>query len=1225
MAIVSQHRTRRQGTFESQRVAVRRRQPRRWVKRVVLGGALLATVVLLLPNIIAATGLRNAPLRMALAGIRGSVTTGGASLSWFGAIRYTDIEIRDAEGKPLLVVPSVESERTLIGLIGNLNNLGTFRIERPQVSLTLRQDGSNAEDIFKPVIEKAEKSPRVESEILHPLAMTVEIVDGTIQLTDATTNQQWKFEKFNFKLRTSPESVLPVEVALSGNLVGSETASQIAITGKSIEGRPNGAVLDEVEAKIDALPLAALRPLADRFAPGLQMAGTVSTNLICTGIAGIPSGKLTVMGGVTASNFSATGGPLGTDRFVQQRVELPCKMAYQNRQLEIEQFGLVCDVGNLSVVGAATIPESFDDGMMAKLLRSTFQIQGQLDLAKFAALLPRTLRVQQGTQITAGQISITLSSKPDADAHTWSGRLLASNLSAVQNGRPLEWHNPIDLQLAARDQQGHYSIDQLVCQSDFLSLHGGGSLDGLQIEANYDLNRLMAEAGQFVDLGELKLAGQGNAQLRWSRAATGEFTASAGAQVKSLEIALPGRKAWQEELVSAALTAAGSVAPIGLENLAAAKVQRLNNAQATLTLDNPAQRSRELIEVKLLQPVESFTAQTRWPMDVRVQGRLDRLWPQVAAWLGVTDLELGGTADITLLATYNDAAIEIQNAKATLNQLHAWGWNTFFIDEPEVRLEVSGGYQFAAHKLTLNRTSLLTSSLSMQTDEAAMAFPPNGPMNLQGAIGYRADMGRLLRWITDPRSPPSYALVGVLSGSTNMARNGSVTDGRVDATLDNFAVYVYDAPAANGRNAAPQPEMVWSEPRLTLAASSRLDDAADRLQLAGVNIVSQAFTMNAAGGIERLSTEKEINLAGKIDYDWDSIGPLLKPYLGNGVKIVGKHTRKFSVQGPLSEIGDANLGTRLASATKGTKLKGGADPDSFATLRPLTADVSLGFSRADVYGMRLGKLDFNAHMQDGTILLQPMETTIGREAPLGQLSVTPTVRLTPQPAELTIGKGVILNNVRISQELSHAWMKFLVPALAEASRAEGSFSLELDGAKVPLMKLKSADVSGKLVVHEWQVLAGPALEPLVLAAQQIEAMVDRRPPPLALTGQSSLLKIGAQKVDFSVTKGRVYHQDFQMQIGKVPVRTRGWVGFDESVGLVAEITIQDEWIRKVPALGGIQDRILRIPIEGNLHRWKFDGRIIQSLIGQAVTNVVPGIIEGELNKQLNRLFPVPQR
>src|SRR5262249_34268318 len=155
--------------------------------------------------------------------------------------------------------------------------------------------------------------------------------------------------------------------------------------------------------------------------------------------------------------------------------------------------------------------------------------------------------------------------------------------------------------------------------------------------------------------------------------------------------------------------------------LAAPNLHRLNTAQASLTFDNPAARSREIVEVKLMQPIEKLSPQTRWPIDVRMQGRLDQLWPQVASWLGIQDLELGGAADVTLLATYTDTAVEIQHVKATFNQLHAWGWNTFFIDEPTVQLEASGGYEFAANKLTLNRTSLLTSSLSLNTEAATVA------------------------------------------------------------------------------------------------------------------------------------------------------------------------------------------------------------------------------------------------------------------------------------------------------------------------------------------------------------------------------------------------------------------------------------------------------------------------------------------------------------------------
>jgi hypothetical protein len=291
----------------------------------------------------------------------------------------------------------------------------------------------------------------------------------------------------------------------------------------------------------------------------------------------------------------------------------------------------------------------------------------------------------------------------------------------------------------------------------------------------------------------------------------------------------------------------------------------------------------------------------------------------------------------------------------------------------------------------------------------------------------------------------------------------------------------------------------------------------------------------------------------------------------------------------------------------------------------LTDDVSLGFSHADVYGLRVGKLDFNARLQGGTVNTQPIAAAIGREEPLGKLNVTPIVRLSPNPAELQIGKGQLLSNVRISQELSNSWMKFVTPILAEATRAEGTFSLELDGAKVPLMKPEKADLSGKMIIHNVAVTPGPMLEPLVLIAQQIEAIVKKRPPPVGVGREATLLTMQDQKVDFSLVDGRVHHQDLVMTIGTTTIRTRGSVGLDETINLIAEVPVRKEWIQSNPALGNLRDQTLQIPITGTLRKWKIDDRVIQQLLGQFIQGTTRGLIEGELNKQLDRLFPTPQR
>ena len=138
MASVSQRRMRRQGSFESQRQASYRPKKRRWLKRIVLLSTLLVIIALLLPTIIAKTGLRNAPLRLALANLRGTVEAGGASLSWLGPIQYTDVEFRDPHGELLLAIAKVESEKSLLAILQNLNDLGTFHIERPQISIVVR-------------------------------------------------------------------------------------------------------------------------------------------------------------------------------------------------------------------------------------------------------------------------------------------------------------------------------------------------------------------------------------------------------------------------------------------------------------------------------------------------------------------------------------------------------------------------------------------------------------------------------------------------------------------------------------------------------------------------------------------------------------------------------------------------------------------------------------------------------------------------------------------------------------------------------------------------------------------------------------------------------------------------------------------------------------------------------------------------------------------------------
>ena len=86
--------------------------------------------------------------------------------------------------------------------------------------------------------------------------------------------------------------------------------------------------------------------------------------------------------------------------------------------------------------------------------------------------------------------------------------------------------------------------------------------------------------------------------------------------------------------------------------------------------------------------------------------------------------------------------------------------------------------------------------------------------------------------------------------------------------------------------------------------------------------------------------------------------------------------------------------------------------------------------------------------------------------------------------------GPLITNVRISPEVSEAMLKFVAPVLAGATQSEGLFSLQLDGARVPLGEPQRADSAGKLTVHSVRVVPGPMAREWIGLAQQIE--VDRQ-------------------------------------------------------------------------------------------------------------------------------------
>ena len=126
---------------------------------------------------------------------------------------------------------------------------------------------------------------------------------------------------------------------------------------------------------------------------------------------------------------------------------------------------------------------------------------------------------------------------------------------------------------------------------------------------------------------------------------------------------------------------------------------------------------------------------------------------------------------------------------------------------------------------------------------------------------------------------------------------------------------------------------------------------------------------------------------------------------------------------------------------------------------------------------------------------------------------------------------------------------------------------------------------------------------------------------------------GGVSMKHSMAEGRVAHQGAMFVFSDLVVRTSGSVGLDESLDLIAEIPIKDEWLASDgKLLGSLKGKSVQIPIRGTLTKPQLDNRVLAglardigtsavgSLLEEQLKGKVPDKLDGVLKQGLDQLF-----
>lgn len=1200
--------------YESQ--SPRLRRLRRWL----IGLPLLAvgTIVLLwsVPVIVAKTSLRQSIVSAALSDFEGSVTIGSASLGWLSPLLAHDIEARDGRGQPLGHVKSLRSEKSLLGLLSDPSQPGVFRVEEPKVQLVLRPDGSNWEDALAKLLSEPSQGAAVQK-------FTVQIEGGTLEVRDAASETPWQWDDLRLAMQWDEAAPLPIKVRAAGLIGGGGRQSgPVSVDWAWKPGDTDATYYGNGQLTLrgQSLPLAAFSSLAQRFLGDIQAQGTADCDALWQWTDGGQRQRMQIDRLETGPLVVRAPAWLGSDVLRTDYLRGSAQLESAGTAWNVERLTVDSEFARLSAQGVLQANDITSMADWAQFVSQVpdvdLKLEGRVDVAKLAGMLPTTLNLRETTQVKSGLLNLSLESKA-GNPPRLAARLEATDLAAIENGQEFTWEKPILVTANLRRSPDGPVIDELICRSSFLDVSAKGTLSQGTAAVRGDLHQLTTDAGRFIDLTGYQMAGRVDGNVRWQHPQTDQVAADGRLKLNDFELSSSGQPPWREKELTVDLAATAELTSGRINRVLSASL-RVHSGSDELRTD-------------LLQPVVAVGDAEPWPLRLKARGNLATWLPRLSPFVPVGDRQLGGVLNLDATARVSAQSLTAEAVKLQIDQFQSREWD-LAIDEPTIRVDAKASWDAAQGRVTAQDVTMTSSTVAFRAQQVVLQMPTAGPA-VSGKLSYRADLGRIGQWLQKPGQAADQQLSGSVTGTLEANHEAGMTQVSWTSDAENmvFATRKVNRSSAGPTLAAASSvwEELWREPSVKLISRERYDHQRDVLEVQELSATASVFRLVAAGRIEEFRGRQLAELSGEVDYDWTDVSKKLSGFLGKDVQITGQDKGRFALRGPLREsaakvggaplTGDSATGSfsqppraefRLVAATGTSAASGVLVPPALA------GSGRLGWESGSLYGLLLGKGELKAALEQGVLRFAPLQVPVSE----GRFQAVSRIELNAAPMRLLVDQGQLVDNVRISPELCHTWLKYVAPLLADATRAEGRFSVMLDGAKVPLTDTAKSDMHGQLTIHSAQVGPGPLAQEFLTLSQQVKTILDNRPASASQNALANWLMIPEQTVRVDVQDGRVHHQGLTMTSGDVLIRTSGSVGLDESLAIMAEVPIRDEWVSNKKYLSSLRGTTIQIPLQGTLSKPRLDNRMLRELSTRMIGGAARGVLQDEVNRGLQRLF-----
>jgi hypothetical protein len=1195
--------------MESHSFVVRPRRPRRWFWPTIL--VVLLVLIAAGPTIITKTSLLDRAISWSVPSLDGRFAHGNVRVSWFSPIEVENITVLDLDDQVLLSAEQVTTEHSLLRLITRGRQLGLIRIVSPRCTLRLTETSSNLEDFLATLgtDEGGDPSGR------DSTGFRLQIEDGLITIKDQVTSSSWQFSQLMLKCDVPTNDAQPLTGAVSADSTdGSTTGKLFAQFQLSLpqdnalgDSPPQGNRLQpfgagHLELETDQFPLDILNVALRRSQTQGHIAGYCETRLDCQW--GDVHGQVTAS---ASGSIQATSSRIslpdyfGTDQITLASANAILDGGIENNVITVRSLNLTTDHGSVNFSGAAPLAEITGTGLVATLLSSKtqnhYEFAGQLDLAGLFASLPSTLCVRDGTSVTSGNLQFNLTSDLQAGQRQLQGTLDANDLAATRNGQGFQWQQPVQINFAGVATDRGLVIEQARCDSDFLTAQAAGQLDQGSLRATADLSRLAAELEQFFDLQGKQFSGKMNATVDWQRVNPSNVQCDARLELSDFTFVTAEQQAWTEHL----LTIVGA-ATLTVDNY---DVRGVHSGEVTITSDT------DELSVTLTHAVSEF-ASLALPLNITLAGDMQNWLTRARPWYQPESWTLAGSVEAEVKGSFSPQLVALEQAQANVRDFE-FTHPSLHVVESVAQFQGVASWDAQMGQLSSPWFTLTGTTVALRAENVEVRS--GEAITASGEAAFRGDVARLYKWFQDPTQPRTARTRGMAEGQLQARTQGEAVAFRLNSTVRDFAYE--QTGAADAMVSSPPADAwntVWQEPALQVITDGQYDATADQVALENVQLVGESVQVDATGKLTALSASPQVDLTGQLSYDLQRIMAQLN--LGQVIQLHGRQNHPFAIRGPLSTA-EVQVDQPVAGAATSPGSPPVAGKDQPLIPPDLTARATFGWEDASFYGMPVGPGQFTAQLSQGVVVASPLDLKFGP----GQIRVAPTLHLNTNPMMVVLEQAPLAQAVEISPQMCASWLKYVTPLLANATTARGRFSVDLAGAQIPLTEPMAASAGGRLTIHEARIQPGPLASQIVAVTDQVTQLIGEKNRRLTfLQDDQSWMDIRENSVDFQMIQGRVYHRNLNVNVGKVQVRTEGWVGLDQTMSMVATIPILDDWIDGEPLLAGLQGRELAIPVQGTFDQPMVDQQALAQFSRQMVCGAAQHYLQGELQKGLQKLL-----